>query len=222
MVVLDMLYHLAGGTAVHLLYVLVKFFVIFLVTFLTAHFVGRSTREGWFTTISGPIIFYLYYRFANPTLNREVFVLDEQFWFVFAHIAMMVISYFGVYYFVFGKKDSIKAKSIVSVFVLALLVIGIDILYQLTYVHITTGGNEEENARALHFEKSFNLFALVFLLGLAAGKIKKHPFARGAAFAAAVSIAIYLTSFSMPRAFFGIVSGALPYWLLSLNFRGKR
>ncbi|MBI2138979.1 hypothetical protein HYU13_05285 [Candidatus Woesearchaeota archaeon] len=222
MVVLDMLYHLAGGTAVHLLYVLVKFFVIFLVTFLTAHFVGRSPGEGWFTTISGPIIFYLYYRFANPTLNREVFVLDEQFWFVFAHIAMMMLSYFGVYYFVFGKKDSIKAKSIVSVFVLALLVTGIDILYQLTYVHIATGGDEKANAVALHFEKSFNLFALVFLSGLFAKKLKKNPLVSGIAFVAAVSLIIFLTSFNLPRAFFGIISGALPYWLLSLNFRGKR
>ena len=70
MVVLDGLYHLASETTVHLNYIIVKLLIIFLTVFFIAHWVGKSPREGLFSSIAGPGLFYIYYLFAYPTLNR--------------------------------------------------------------------------------------------------------------------------------------------------------
>ena len=76
---LDIVYHLATDWAVHLNYVAIKLTVIFTATLLIAHFVGKGKQQGIATSIVGPFMFYLYYVAANPTLNREVFKIDELF-----------------------------------------------------------------------------------------------------------------------------------------------
>ncbi|MBS3138785.1 hypothetical protein J4207_03710 [Candidatus Woesearchaeota archaeon] len=92
---LDITYHLATDWAVHINYVAVKLTVVFLATFLIVQFSGKVTEQGIVTSIIGPFMFYLYYLSANPTINRELFKIDEQFWFFFLHFAFMMIAYFS-------------------------------------------------------------------------------------------------------------------------------
>ena len=96
---IDIVYHLATDWAVHLNYVAIKLTVIFAATFLIAQFVGKGKQQGIATSIIGPFMFYLYYVAANPTLNREVFKIDEQFWFFFLHAAFMAITYAAAVWF---------------------------------------------------------------------------------------------------------------------------
>ena len=95
---IDITYHLATEWAVHLNYVAIKLTVVFAATFLIAHFVGKGKQQGIATSISGPLMFYLYYVAANPTLNREEFKIDEQFWFFFLHAAFMTIVYIAAFW----------------------------------------------------------------------------------------------------------------------------
>src|SRR3989344_8270849 len=95
---LDIVYHLATDWAVHLNYVAIKLTVIFAATLLIAQFVGKGKQQGIATSIIGPFMFYIYYVAANPTLNREVFKIDEQFWFFFIHAAFMAIAYVAAYW----------------------------------------------------------------------------------------------------------------------------
>src|SRR3989344_4512976 len=97
---LDIVYHLATDWAVHLNYVAIKLTVVFAAAFLIAQFVGKGKEQGVVTSVIGPFMFYLYYVSANPTLNREVFKIDEQFWFFFLHFAFMLIAYFSALQFV--------------------------------------------------------------------------------------------------------------------------
>lgn len=100
---IDMSFHYAAGTAVHLNYVAVKLTIIFLSVYGISQFIGISTRDGIVASIFGPFMFWLYYFFAYPTLDREVFWLDEQFYFMFIHIAMMFVAYFTSYWWMIGK-----------------------------------------------------------------------------------------------------------------------
>ena len=90
---LDMTYHIAVGTAVHLHYVAIKFTVLFLTIFLVDLWVGRETKDAVFSSIAGPLVFYFYYVRATPTLDRSVFVLDEAFGYFFVHATAMYASY---------------------------------------------------------------------------------------------------------------------------------
>ncbi len=90
---LDMTYHIAVGTAVHLHYVAIKFTVLFLTIFLVDLWIGRETKDAVFSSIAGPLVFYFYYLRATPTLDRSVFVLDEAFGYFFVHAAAMYLAY---------------------------------------------------------------------------------------------------------------------------------
>jgi len=103
---LDMFFHYATNTAVHISYVAVKLTIIFLSIFLISQFIGISKRDGIVGSIFGPFIFWLYYIYAYPTLDRNIFRLDEQFYYLFPHVAMMFIAYFSLYWFI--TKESLK------------------------------------------------------------------------------------------------------------------
>lgn len=94
---LDIIFHYFTNTAVHLGYVAVKLTIIFISVYLIAQFIGINKREGIITSIFSPFMFYLYYLFAYPTLDRNIFRLDDQFYFFFAHFLMLIIAYFLVY-----------------------------------------------------------------------------------------------------------------------------
>jgi hypothetical protein len=108
---LDMVYHLATGWTVHLNYVAIKLTAIFLTTFLITQFIGKGKEQGIISSILGPVMFYIYYVSAVPTLNREVFWLDEQFFFIFLHSFFMLISYFAALNFLDSKKEFIRKLS---------------------------------------------------------------------------------------------------------------
>ncbi|MBS3147409.1 hypothetical protein J4219_00830 [Candidatus Woesearchaeota archaeon] len=90
---LDVIYHLLTHTAVHLNYVAVKFTVIFLVVYLVSRHVGIGLQEGIVSALAGPMIFYMYYVAATPTLDRTLFVLDENVGYVLVHSAALFIAY---------------------------------------------------------------------------------------------------------------------------------
>ena len=163
MVVLDALYHLATETAVHILYAAVKFTVIFLVVFLVAYWVGKSKTDGIFTSIAGPVIFYFYYIFANPTLNREIFRIDENFGYIFVHIIALLISYFVIYNIWIRKRGNNFVKSLAFAFIIALCIFGLESGVRLATVQIQTH-NEEINARTLQFNTSLYLALSIFVL----------------------------------------------------------
>ena len=163
MVALDSLYHLATETAVHINYAAVKFTIIFLVVFLVAHWVGKSVVDGIFTSMAGPVLFYIYYIFANPTLNRQIFRIDDNFWYIFIHIAALLVAYFVVYRAWVLKKVSGFTKSISFAVILSLCIYGLDAGYQLLHVQFTTH-DEELTARTLNFYSSILLAVLLFVL----------------------------------------------------------
>ena len=198
MVMLDALYHLATETAVHINYAAVKFTVIYLVVFLVCYWVGKSKTEGIFTSISGPVIFYVYYIFANPTLNREIFRIDDNFFYIFVHIAALLIAYFVFYKIWVLKKGNKLVKSLGYAFIISLCVFGLDAGYQLSYVQFTTH-NEELTARTLNFASSIYLVLLLFALSfLPHFFLKNHKIQQTALFAGSV-VVIYLLGQNIGR-----------------------
>ena len=124
---LDMTFHLSTGWVVHLNYVAVKLTVIFLSVWLITQFIGIGKEEGIVASIIGPLVFYLYYVYANPTLDRAVFKIDEQFWFFFLHAGLMLISYFSAHAFI--KSKSHKLRTLSFVIITSFTCIAFDALY---------------------------------------------------------------------------------------------
>jgi len=153
---LDMAYHLATSWVVHFGYVLVKLTVIFLSIFLVSKFIGIGKEEGIFVSILGPFMFWLYYVAANPTLNRAVFKIDEQFWFMFLHILFLLIAYFSSYYILKHKKDWMKKTSFVVLF--SFSAIAFNALYFM--IIWSLNGIDEETAASLF---TFSMIPLPFI-----------------------------------------------------------
>lgn len=113
---LDLVYHAATNWTIHLNYVAIKLTIIFISTFLIAILIGKGKEQGITTSIIGPLMFYIYYLSATPTLNREIFRLDEQFWFFFLHATFMAIAYLTTYQYFKHKKSWIKTLSYILLF----------------------------------------------------------------------------------------------------------
>lgn len=212
MVVLDALYHLATETAVHINYVAVKFTVIFSTVFLVAYWVGKSKTDGIFTSVAGPVIFYVYYIFANPTLNRAVFKIDENFGYIFVHIAALLAAYFVVYYAWFLKKGSHIVKSLAFAFIIALCIYGLDAGYQLSRVQFTTH-NEEMTARVLSFVPSIYLVLLLFALSFASNLFIKKANLQITFIVLGTVLIIFSLSQNITRSVAGIAAGFVPLYL---------
>lgn len=123
---LDMAYHLATNWAVHLNYVTIKLTVVFFSVWMISEFIGIGKKEGIVASILGPLVFYFYYLFANPTLNREIFRIDEQFWFFFLHAGFMLIAYFSAYSII-RKKGGLEKIGVFAITVL--MSIALDALF---------------------------------------------------------------------------------------------
>ncbi len=91
---LDTMFHLAVGTAVHLPYVLVKLVVVWFALFLASWWVGVNKRDGLAWSLGASALFDLYYTFAEPTLDRTVFTLDEAAFYIVVHFFCIIIPYF--------------------------------------------------------------------------------------------------------------------------------
>jgi len=153
---LDMVYHLATNWTVHLNYVTIKLIVIFLSVFLITQFIGKGKEEGIVTSIFGPLMFYLYYVSAVSTLNREIFKLDEQFWFIFLHIFFMLVAYFSTVNFIKSRKDWLKKISLLVLSVFG--TVAFDALFLM--VRWRLQGFDEETAASL---MNFNIISLPVL-----------------------------------------------------------
>ncbi len=220
MVVIDAIYHLATETAVHINYVAVKFTIIFLVVFLVAYWVGKSTMDGIFTSTAGPVIFYIYYVFANPTLNREVFKIDENFGYIFVHIAALLIAYFVIYKVWILKKGTKLVKSLAYAFIITLCIYGLDAGYQLSYVQFTTN-NEEETARTLNFITSIYLAILIFTLSFLSNYLIKNTNIQIAFLVVGSAIVIYFIGQNIARSLAGIIAALIPTYLSKIYLKQK-
>lgn len=145
---MDMTYHLTTGWAVHLNYVAIKLTVIFLSVWIITQFIGIGKEEGIVAAFLGPLIFYLYYVFANPTLDRSAFKIDEQFWFFFLHAVFLLISYFSAYAFI--KSKSRMPGTLGFVVTAAFTSIAFDALFIMIRWRIN-GVDEETAARMFTF-----------------------------------------------------------------------
>ncbi len=79
-------------TAVHLPYIAIKITVVLLVLAFFTYFMGIGMKKGLLGAFTATTIFDIYYRFAEPTLDRSVFTLDEKsvVWIVFHAICLLV------------------------------------------------------------------------------------------------------------------------------------
>jgi|SRR3989338_4898843 len=220
MVVLDAIYHLATETAVHINYVAVKFTIIFLVVFLVAYWVGKSPTEGIFTSIAGPVIFYAYYIFANPTLNRELFKIDENFGYIFVHIAALLIAYFLIYRIWMLKKGPQIVKSLAYAFIISLCIYGLDAAFQLSYVQFTTH-NEEEAAKVLDFTASAYLLGLLFALSFLSYHFIRNKNVQMAVLVFGSAVVIYFLGNSLIRSLAGFAGSSLLVYLAK-NYMAKK
>ncbi len=213
MVMLDALYHLATETTVHVNYVLVKITIIFLILFLTSFWIGKGKHEGIFACISGPIIFYIYYLFADPTLNRAVFKIDDSFGYIFLHIFVFAISYLIMYNFLVLKKGSREIKTTGLAFIMALTTLGIDSFYRLGKVRLTTK-NEELVAKVMSFPESLYLILFLIVIYFLIFYYIKNQKIEMISYLIGSIFGIYLIGQDISRVFFGVTS-IIPLILMS-------
>ena len=191
MVTIDALYHLATETAVHINYVAVKFTVIFFVVFLVSYMVGKSLKDGIFSSVAGPVVFYFYYVFANPTLNRAVFKIDENVGYIFVHIAAMLLAYFSVYNYWLAKKGGKFMKSAAYAFVIALCVFGIYAGFKMGNSQLASH-DEEQVVKVLSFQSSFHFFLAVFALSFISDFFIRHEELKTALFAICAGLIAFI------------------------------
>lgn len=90
---LDMMFHMATNVAVHLPYVLVKAVVVGFTLILVSYWVGINFKDGLAWSLGASVLFDVYYNFAEPTLDRTVFTLDEAALFIIVHFFCIAIPY---------------------------------------------------------------------------------------------------------------------------------
>ena len=164
---LDMVYHLATGWAVHLNYVAIKLTVIFLAVWMITQFIGIGKQEGIVASIFAPFMFYIYYVFAGATLNRDIFKIDEQFWFFFLHAAMLGIAYFSAWGFLHSKEKWKKTAgfAIITVF------FSIALHALLLMIRWRIAGLDEETAASVFTFSVIFIPVVAYLAGIVAGII---------------------------------------------------
>ena len=162
---LDMVYHLSTGWAVHLNYVAIKLTVIFLTVWMITQFTGIGIEEGIVASIFGPLIFYVYYIFAGATLNREIFKIDEQFWFIFLHLALMLIAYFAAFNFIKSKKHWLRTAGFAVIASFAS--IALDALYIM--IRMRLQGIDEETAAKLMTFSLISTPVIAYVIGVIVG-----------------------------------------------------
>ena len=214
MVMLDALYHLATETAVHINYVAVKFALIFLTVFLTSWWTGIGLNQGIFATITGPVIFYIYYRAADSTLNRELFTIDEGFGYIFLHIAVFMLSY-ALVFRLLQRSGTPLARNAGLAALFALTAAGLDAAYQLEKVQLITK-NEEIVARVLHFDTTLYLVLALLLAAFLCYHFIRSAKLQAAALVIGSALLLMLIGKDIPRALAGILTAGIPVLLLQL------
>lgn len=159
---LDMLFHVATDTAVHLNYVAVKATVIFTTVFLIAWVVGFGKVPGIVTSLLGPLAFYLYYSVATPTLNRSLFTIDDAVGYILVHAIALGIMYWLMYAGTM-KKDDRWPFSIAT----ALAALAVYWLWLMAQIKLA-GGLDEQTMMVLSFSMALVALVVLFILALAA------------------------------------------------------
>ena len=211
---LDMVYHLATGWAVHLNYAAIKLTVIFLSVWMITQFIGIGREEGIVASIFGPFMFYIYYVFAGATLNREIFRIDEQFWFVFLHITLMLIAYFAAWSFAKGKSHWIRTTGFILVASFAST--AFDALFIM--MRMRMNGLDEETAARLMTLSLISVPVIAYTVGVIAGTlidsfIKKNYLDRLVAGIIAFAL-VYLFSKDLTHAIFAFVFVNIVYYMI--------
>lgn len=217
---LDMAYHLATGWAVHLNYVAIKLTVIFLTVWMITQFIGIGKEEGIVASIFGPFIFYLYYVFAGATLNREIFKIDEQFWFFFLHAALMLIAYFAAYNFAKSKKHWLRTASFVLVASFAS--IALDALYIMIKMRLQ-GIDEETAAKLMTFSlilSPVTAYILGIIAGVLADNLLKKKFLDSFAAAITSSLILGFLTKDFMHAIFAFVFVIIVYYVVHTYRKG--
>ena len=211
---LDMVYHLATGWTVHLNYVAIKLTVIFLTVWMITQFIGIGKEEGIVASIFAPVMFYIYYAFAGPTLNREIFKLDEQFWFIFLHIALMLIAYFSAWNFIKSKQHSVRKISFIII--ASFTAIAIDALFIM--IRWRLQAIDEETAASM---MTFGLILIPVLsyiagtiLGVLADNLTNKKYIDRVVAAIVASFGIGVYSRELIHAIFAFVFVLLTYWIV--------
>jgi plastocyanin len=97
---IDAIIHLQMDIALHIPYMAVKMSAIGFTFFWYYYWIGRSRIDNSINAILATSIFYLYYSFAEATLDRTVFTLDEASIFIFIHWVAIIIPMILVEYLV--------------------------------------------------------------------------------------------------------------------------
>ena len=217
---LDMMYHLATGWAVHLNYVAVKLTVIFLTTWMIIQFIGIGKEEGIVASVFGPFIFYVYYEFATPTLNRAIFHIDDQFWFFFLHAALMLAAYFAAFNFAKSKKHLTRTLSFVVVASFAS--IALDALY--TMIKMRLQGIDEETAAKLMTFGLILVPVVAYIAGVIIGvlidNLLKKKFLDSFAAAITSSLIIGLSAKDFMHAVFAFAFVVIVYYIAHTYKKG--
>ena len=211
---LDMTYHLATGWAVHLNYVAIKLTVIFLTVWMITQFIGIGKEEGIVASIFGPLIFYVYYKFANATLNRDIFKIDEQFWFFFLHAALMLIAYFAAFNFVKSKRHLTRTAcfAVMAIF----FAVALDAMFIMLRWRLQ-GIDEETAARLMAFSVIL-IPVIAYIVGVIAGVLADNLLKKkylGILIAAALScLIIILSTKDLLHAVFAFVFVLAAYYVI--------
>ena len=213
MVMLDGLYHLGTETAIHLNYMLVKISLIFLILFLTTYWVGKGKNQGIFACILGPVIFYIYYLFADATLNRDHFIIDDSFGYIFLHILVFFIAYFTMYYILTLNKGNKDIRNGAIAFMLAIGTFGLDSFYKMALVQIKTS-NEELVATALDFSQSIYLVMFLIVIYFLILTYITNPKYKTLTYLLGSVAGIFIISRDIPRSVVGIFSSLIPLYLM--------
>ncbi len=217
---LDMVYHLATGWAVHLNYVAIKLTVIFLTVWMITQFIGIGKEEGIVAGIFGPIVFYIYYVFAGATLNREIFRIDEQFWFIFLHITLMLIAYFAAFNFAKSKKH--LTRTISFVITASFFAVALDALYIM--IRMRLQGLDEETAAKLMTFSLILVPVLSYIVGVIAGivfeKVSKKHYTDALAASIISSVSIGIFTKDLTHAIFAFVFVIVVYYIAHTYKKG--
>ncbi len=109
---LDIMFHMAGVSlfgvdiAVHLPYVLVKAAVVLWTLFWFSRWMGVNRNDGVLASLMAAVMFDIYYNYAEPTLDRTIFTLDEAAIFIFAHFVFIAIPYLITWKFLMQKSTT--------------------------------------------------------------------------------------------------------------------
>ncbi len=212
---LDMLFHVATETAVHLNYVAVKFTIVFLSTFLIASVIGIGRTPGIVTSFLGPVAFYIYYRVATPTLDRSLFKIDDALGYVFVHAVALMLAYWLATKVMEKKSGNLSFALLTGLATLPLH------WGWIMFVIKWTGGMDGDTTKALTFSAA--IIALVVLWVLIYGSSWITSVLGGATLA---SMLFAITSVFLGATLIGGVARifivAVPYCLTAWFLRGER